>query len=163
VRALDWWDHVDVAGATVTLTPVQHWSRRSLSDTNQSLWGGFVVQANSHGVARGVFFAGDTGYSAQHFRAIGEKLGPFDLALLPIGAYEPRWFMSAQHVNPQEAVQIHRDIRAKLSVGVHWGTFQLTDEPLDAAVADLTSARNLAGVGEDEFIVLRHGASMRLD
>ena len=163
VRALDWWDHVEVAGATVTLTPVQHWSRRSLSDTNQSLWGGFAVEAKSHGVARRVFFAGDTGYSAQHFRAIGEKLGPFDLALLPIGAYEPRWFMSAQHVNPQEAVQIHRDIGAKLSVGVHWGTFQLTDEPLDAAVADLARARNLAGVREDEFIVLRHGASMRLD
>ncbi|HTT10282.1 MAG TPA: MBL fold metallo-hydrolase [Burkholderiaceae bacterium] len=157
VRALDWWDHLEVAGATVTVTPVQHWSRRTLSDTNQSLWGGFVIQAVSDGVMRRVFFAGDTGYSAQHFRAIGARLGPFDLALLPIGAYEPRWFMQPQHVDPEEAVQIHRDIRARLSIGVHWGTFQLTDEPLDAPVDALAAARAKFGLRDDEFIVLRHG------
>ena len=112
---------------------------------------------------RRMFFAGDTGYSARHFRAIGERLGPFDLALIPIGAYEPRWFMQPQHVDPEESVQIHRDIRSKLSIGVHWGTFQLTDEPLDAAVGALAAARAKAGVRDDEFIVLRHGGSKVLD
>lgn len=163
VKALDWWDRVEVAGAIVYLTPVQHWSRRALSDTNQSLWGGFVVEGKSHDTTRRMFFAGDTGYSATHFREIGERFGPFDLALIPIGAYEPRWFMSPQHVNPEESVRIHRDIRAKLSIGVHWGTFLLTDEPLDAAVGDLAAALKRAGVREDEFIVLRHGASRQLD
>ena len=132
-------------------------------DTNQSLWGGYVVEANSGAVPRRMFCAGDTGYSAQHFKAIGEKFGPFDLALIPIGAYEPRWFMGPQHVDPTEAVQIHQDLRAKLSIGVHWGTFQLTDEPLDQAVRDLAAARAKAGVADDAFIVLRHGASRRLD
>jgi L-ascorbate metabolism protein UlaG (beta-lactamase superfamily) len=163
VRALDWWDHVEVGGARVYLTPVQHWSRRTLADTNQSLWGGYVVEARSQGQAKRIFFAGDTGYSAQYFGAIGEKLGPIDLALIPIGAYEPRWFMQLQHVNPEEAVQIHRDIRAKRSLGVHWGTFQLSDEPLDAAVNDLAAARAEFGVPDDAFFVLRHGASKRLD
>ena len=163
VRALDWWDHVDVAGATVTLTPVQHWSRRTLSDTNESLWGGYVVEGRSHDVTRRFFFAGDTGYSAQHFREIGARFGPIDLALLPIGAYEPRWFMRPQHVNPEEAVLIHRDLRAKLSVAVHWGTFQLTDEALDAPVTDLAAARTKLGVPDDAFIVLRHGASRQID
>jgi L-ascorbate metabolism protein UlaG (beta-lactamase superfamily) len=163
VRALDWWDQAQVAGATVTLTPVQHWSRRTLFDSNQSLWGGYVVEGTSNGTRRRLFFAGDTGYSAQHFRDIGAKFGPIDLALIPIGAYEPRWFMTPQHVNPEEAVLIHRDLRAQLSLAIHWGTFQLTDEPLDAAVADLAAARTKLSVREDEFIVLRHGASKRLD
>jgi N-acyl-phosphatidylethanolamine-hydrolysing phospholipase D len=163
VRALDWWDALEVAGARVTLTPVQHWSRRTLWDSNESLWGGYVVEGRSNDVTRRVFFAGDTGYSAQHFRDIGAKFGPIDLALIPIGAYEPRWFMQPQHVNPEEAVQVHRDIRAKVSLGIHWGTFQLTDEPLDAAVTELANARMKFGVREDEFIVLRHGGSKRFD
>jgi len=163
VRALDWWDEIEVAGAKIVLTPVQHWSRRTLTDTNQSLWGGYVVEAKSQAIARRVFFAGDTGYSPKHFRDIGAKFGPIDLALIPIGAYEPRWFMQPQHVNPEESVQIHRDLRARLSVAIHWGTFQLTDEPLDAAVADLAAARTKLGVRDDEFIVVRHGASKRLD
>jgi L-ascorbate metabolism protein UlaG (beta-lactamase superfamily) len=163
VRALDWWDRVAVAGATVTLTPVQHWSRRTLTDTNHSLWGGYVVEGESHGVVRRIFFAGDTGYSAKHFRAIGAKLGPIDLALIPIGAYAPRWFMGAQHVDPDQAVQIHKDVGAKRSLGIHWGTFQLTDEPLDAAVDDLAKARARAGVRDDDFFVLRHGESRRFD
>jgi L-ascorbate metabolism protein UlaG (beta-lactamase superfamily) len=163
VKALDWWDHIDAAGVTVHLTPVQHWSRRTLSDTNQSLWGGFVVEGKAHGAARRLFFAGDTGYSAQHFRDIGAKFGPIDLALIPIGAYEPRWFMSPQHANPQESVQIHRDLGSKLSIGVHWGTFPLSDEPLDAAVSDLAMARSKSGVRDEDFIVLRHGGSTRID
>jgi L-ascorbate metabolism protein UlaG (beta-lactamase superfamily) len=162
-KALDWWDRVEVAGITIHLTPVQHWSRRTLADTNTTLWGGFVVEGTSHGARRRTFFAGDTGYSAQHFRDVGERFGPVDLALIPIGAYAPRWFMAAQHVNPEEATWIHRDVRARLSVGVHWGTFQLTDEPLDAPVGELARARAKLGLRDDEFIVLRHGQSMRID
>jgi L-ascorbate metabolism protein UlaG (beta-lactamase superfamily) len=162
-RALDWWDSVRVNDVTVHLTPVQHWSRRTLADTNTTLWGGFVVEGESRGKPRRVFFSGDTGYSKQHFNDIGTRFGGFDLALLPIGAYEPRWLMSAQHVNPREAVQIHRDLRARLSVGIHWGTFQLTDEPIDQAVADLAAARSQLGVGPREFVTLRHGQTLRLD
>jgi L-ascorbate metabolism protein UlaG (beta-lactamase superfamily) len=162
-RALDWWDSLKLKDLTVHLTPVQHWSRRTLADTNATLWGGFVVEGESRGKARRVFFSGDTGYSAQHFRQIGERFGGFDLALIPIGAYEPRWFMSAQHVDPAEAVRIHRDLRSQLSVGIHWGTFQLTDEPLDQAATDLAAARAALGVGSREFVTLRHGQTLRLD
>lgn len=162
-RALDWWDSLKVKELTVHLTPLQHWSRRTLTDANTTLWGGFVVEGESRGKPRRVFFAGDTGYSKQHFSDIGNRFGGFDLALLPIGAYEPRWFMRAQHVNPEEAVQIHRDLRARLSIGIHWGTFQLTDEPLDQAVTDLAAARSKLGVNERAFITLRHGQTLRLD
>jgi N-acyl-phosphatidylethanolamine-hydrolysing phospholipase D len=162
-RALDWWDSTQVGDVTVHLTPVQHWSRRTLADTNTTLWGGFVVEGESRGKRRRVFFSGDTGYSKLHFTEIGSRFGGFDLALLPIGAYEPRWFMRQQHVNPEEAVQIHRDLGARLSIGIHWGTFQLSDEPLDQAVADLAAARERLGVGRREFITLRHGQTLRLD
>jgi L-ascorbate metabolism protein UlaG (beta-lactamase superfamily) len=162
-RALDWWDSARVGEVAVHLTPVQHWSRRTLADANTTLWGGFVIEGHSRGKPRRVFFSGDTGYSREHFTEIGSRFGGFDLALLPIGAYEPRWFMSAQHVNPQEAVQIHRDLGARLSVGIHWGTFQLTDEPLDQAATDLAAAREKLGVGSREFVTLRHGQTLRLD
>jgi L-ascorbate metabolism protein UlaG (beta-lactamase superfamily) len=162
-RALDWWDTVRVKDLTVHLTPVQHWSRRTYVDTNTTLWGGFIVEGESRGKPRRVFFSGDTGYSREHFAEIGRRFGGVDLALLPIGAYEPRWFMGAQHVNPEEAVQIHRDIGSRLSVGIHWGTFQLTDEPIDQAATDLGAAREKLGVGSREFITLRHGQTLRLD
>ena len=162
-RALDWWDSVKVKDLAVHLTPVQHWSRRTFADTNTTLWGGFVVEGESRGKRRRVFFTGDTGYSKLHFTEIGKRFGSVDLALIPIGAYEPRWFMSAQHVNPEEAVQIHRDLDARLSIGIHWGTFQLTDEPLDQPVADLSAARSKLGVDPRAFITLRHGQTLRLD
>ncbi len=162
VRALDWWDRIDVAGLTIHMTPVQHWSRRTLADTNTTLWGGFVVVGQADGRPRRVFFTGDTGYSAQHFKDIGARFGPVDLALIPIGAYEPRWFMATQHVDPTQAVQIHRDLRARRSLGIHWGTFQLTDEPLDQPVRDLAAARDALGVSSEEFVTLRHGQTLRL-
>jgi L-ascorbate metabolism protein UlaG (beta-lactamase superfamily) len=162
VRALDWWDKTEAAGVTIHMTPVQHWSRRTLADTNATLWGGYVVEGRAEGRQRRVFFAGDTGYSAQHFKDVGARFGPLDLALLPIGAYEPRWFMRTQHVDPEEAVQIHKDLRAHRSIGIHWGTFQLTDEPLDAPVRDLAAARDRLGVSATEFTTLRHGQTLRL-
>ncbi len=157
-RAMDWWQQHALDAVTITFVPAQHWSRRTLSDRNQTLWGGFVGQHKD----RSFYFAGDTGYGPD-FAAIGERFGGFDLALVPIGAYEPRWFMAAQHVNPEEAIRIHRDIRARRTVGIHWGTFLLTDEPLDQPLADLETARAKAGIDADEFLTLRHGQTLNLD
>ncbi len=154
-RALDWWDATEAHGLAITLTPAQHWSRRTLTDTNATLWGGFVVQSRQP--ARRVYFAGDTGWSAQHAADIGARFAPIDLALIPIGAYEPRWFMAAQHVNPAEAVCIHQAIGARASLGVHWGTFLMTDEPLDQPLRDLAAARKSLGVSDEAFRTLRHG------
>lgn len=144
--------------------PVQHWSRRTLSDRNETLRGGFVGQRAEAGQADGgsFFFAGDTGYGPD-FIEIGRRFGGIDLALVPIGACEPRWFMSDQHGNPDEAIRIHRDIKARRTVGIHWGTFLLTDEPLDQPLTDLETARAKAGIGADEFLTLRHGQTFSLD
>jgi N-acyl-phosphatidylethanolamine-hydrolysing phospholipase D len=166
VRELDWWDKTVVNGVEFYLTPVQHWSARGMTDRRQTLWGGWAVFApDLHW-----YFSGDTGYSQdfadtrakfadRHTAALG---GGFDIALLPIGAYEPRWFMKDQHINPTEAVQIHKDLGAKRSVGVHWGTFALTDEPLDQAPQDLAAARAAQGLQEDDFFVMAVGQTRKL-
>jgi L-ascorbate metabolism protein UlaG (beta-lactamase superfamily) len=162
-RALDWWDVVEVKGTKVHLVPVQHWSRRTLTDANQCLWGGFVLEGSNKGRLRKVFFGGDTGYSSADFKAIGARFGSIDLGLIPIGAYAPRWFMGVQHVDPDEAVKIHQDIRARRSLGIHWGTFQLTDEPLDQAPVDLAAARQKHGLASSDFFTVKHGETRRLD
>jgi N-acyl-phosphatidylethanolamine-hydrolysing phospholipase D len=142
---------------------VQHWSGRGLHDRLKTLWGGFAV----FGPSLHLFHAGDTGYS-KDFADVRERFagrqreGGFDLALLPVGAYEPRWFMTTQHVNPEEAVKIHRDLGAKRSLGIHWGTFQLTDESLDAPPAALAAARKAQGVADDDFFLLAIGQTRRL-
>jgi L-ascorbate metabolism protein UlaG (beta-lactamase superfamily) len=123
---LGWWERLHVGGLTVTFVPSQHWSRRGVADVNRALWGGFVVEGG--GVR--VYHAGDTAYF-DGFREIGRRLPALDAALLPIGAYDPEWFMQAQHMNPEEAVQAWMDLGARLLVAMHWGTFKLTDEPLD--------------------------------
>lgn len=158
VQALDWWQSRTVGEVEIGFVPAHHWSARTLFDRNRSLWGGWVFR--SPGFA--AYFAGDTGYSAD-FAEIGRRLGPFDLALLPIGSYAPRWFMGEQHVDPAQAVQMHRDLRSCHSIGVHWGSFELSDEPLDAPVAALAAALDEAGVARSEFELLRHGETRRLD
>lgn len=152
VHELDWWQAVHVANAAVTLTPAQHWSSRGPGNRNRTLWGGFVVQEG----ATQVFFAGDTGYST-HFKAIRERLGAVDLALLPIGAYEPRWFMRDQHMNPDDAVRAHLDLGTQLSIGTHFGCFQLTDEGIDEPVMELEAARQRYDVAAESFQVLETG------
>ncbi len=153
---LDWWESVSpVPGVTVTYTPAQHWSRRGLRDRRRALWGGFVVET---GGAR-FYFAGDSGY-CPWFRTIGDRLGAPDLAVLPIGAYAPRWFMQPQHMNPAEAVQAHLDLRAARSVGVHFGTVQLTDEAIDEPPEALASARAAAGVAPGDFATLDVGETL---
>lgn len=169
VVELDWWAHHDLPGdahrqhATVTLTPAQHWSSRSWNDAMRSLWGSFVVLcADCH-----FFFSGDTGYSPdfrdirQHFAA-HQADGGFDLALLPIGAYEPRWFMQSQHANPDEAVQMFEDLRVKQALAVHWGTFQLTDESLDEPPRALARALQRHRIAPERFRAVAVGETMRL-
>ena len=123
---LAWWDRMNVGGLTVSFVPGQHWSRRGLGDINEELWGGFVVETAD---AR-VYHAGDTAYFSG-FQDIGRRFPGLDAALLPIGAYDPEWFMRSQHMNPGDATQAFVDLGARLLVPMHWGTFKLTDEPLD--------------------------------
>jgi len=166
VVELDWWQSHKVGDVEVVLTPVQHWSGRSLADRNETLWGGYALfAAQLH-----LFFAGDTGFS-KDFADIRERFaerqgvgqgGGFDIALLPIGAYEPRWFMQRQHVDPDEAVRIHRDLGAKASLGIHWGTFELTDESLDEPPRRLAQARQAQGVPDSAFFTLAIGQTRRL-
>jgi L-ascorbate metabolism protein UlaG (beta-lactamase superfamily) len=123
---LDWWADAAVGPVTVRFVPSQHWSQRGLNDANETLWGGFVIEGSS---AR-IYHSGDTAYF-DGFSLIGRRFGTVDAALLPIGAYDPAWFMSKQHLNPEEAIQAFVDLGARNFVAMHWGTFKLTDEPLD--------------------------------
>lgn len=125
VVELDWWDRHHIAGITVHAVPVQHWSSRTPFDRNEVLWAGYVIDAPT----LSTLFVGDSGYS-EDFKAIAERLGPVDLALVPIGAYAPRWFMKSSHMNPDEALQVVDDVGASRAIAMHWGTFALTDEPM---------------------------------
>ncbi len=161
VVELDWWQTLSpAAGVEVALTPTRHWSNRLGAPRNHRLWGGFFLTLGAAANAKRLWFAGDTGYDADSFRAIAARCGAPDLALIPIGAYEPRWFMAPMHMNPAEAVAAHRDVGARRSVAMHWGTFQLTDEAREAPVEALAAARQAAAVAEGEFGVLEPGASI---
>lgn len=156
VVELDWWQtHLMGDGLSITFVPAQHSAARGLTDRHRTLWGGFVVERK--GVK--VYFAADSGWF-DGFRTIGERLGPFDLALLPIGAYEPRWFMTPVHVTPEDAVQAHLDARSRLSVAMHFGTFQLTDEPIDEPPARLRAELARRGIAESEFVVPEVGETI---
>ncbi len=142
----------------VTFVPVQHWSKRRLDDANQTLWGGWVVE----GEGLRLIHTGDTGYS-KDFRDIGERLGPFDMAFIPIGSYAPRWFMKVMHVDVPEAVQVRADLKAARAIGMHWGTFEsLADEPLDEPPIVLARQRQERGLTPDQFDVLKIGETRRL-
>lgn len=157
VIELDWWEaHEFTPGFHVRGTPARHWSNRLSGKRNHRLWSGFFIQA----AGRTCYFAGDTAWDDRMFHEIHERCGEPDLAILPIGAYEPRWFMSAQHCNPAEAVRIHQTVGALKSLGVHWGTFQLTDEGREAPREELATARIAAGLDPDDFITLEPGHSL---
>ena len=154
---LDWWDaHALESGISVTLTPSKHWSNRLGTPVNHRLWGGFYLNIG----LRRAWFVGDSGYDAELFREVRRRCEAPDLAWVPIGAYEPRWFMAPMHMNPVEAVQLHREVGARVSVGMHWGTFQLTDEGREEPVKELEVARKAAGVGAEAFRVLEPGESV---
>jgi L-ascorbate metabolism protein UlaG (beta-lactamase superfamily) len=157
VIEMDWWDEQQFSNVKVIATPMQHWGKRSLFSRNEHLWASWVIIGDDFRF----YFGGDTGYSP-HFRETGDRFGPFDLAALPIGAYEPRWFMKNHHINPEEAVLAHIDLRSKQSVAMHWGTFMLTDEPLDEPPLKLKAALKKKGVLDNKFLVLMHGETILL-
>jgi N-acyl-phosphatidylethanolamine-hydrolysing phospholipase D len=141
VVELDWWQSHRAGGVEITLVPARHWSMRMPWDRDDMLWGGFVVRSDEGTL----YHSGDTGYFGG-FAEIGARLGPIDWALLPIGAYEPRWFMEPQHMNPEESGQAFLDLGARTMVAMHWGTFRLTDEPLGeppGRIRDFFAARGL--------------------
>ncbi|WP_420125560.1 MBL fold metallo-hydrolase [Longimicrobium sp.] len=161
VADVDWWDAVDLPGAdgalTVTCAPAQHWTRRKLREFNDRLWGSFALRTAG---GRSVYFGGDSGYF-RGYAEIGERLGPFDAVLMPIGAYEPRWFMAPAHMNPEEAVRAYRELGGRGAfVPMHWGTFRLTDEdPLEPPVR-IRGAWTDAGLPPDDLHVLKHGETL---
>ena len=146
-------------GVAVTLDATRHWSARNLSDRNMSLWASFVIEAPGGRV----YFVADSGYgTGSHFRKARERHGPFKLAILPIGAYEPRWFMRDQHMNPNESVQAFIDSGAELALAHHYGTFQLTDEPIEAPLLALADALANTAIPAERFRVLRPGEVWQL-
>jgi L-ascorbate metabolism protein UlaG (beta-lactamase superfamily) len=153
--ALDWWQSFSLRGVRFSFVPSQHWHQRGAFDRNRSLWGGWVV-----GGRRSLYHSGDTGYFGG-FAAIGEVFGGVDLAVLPLGAYEPRWFMGQQHMAPEHSVQASQELRARRFFAMHWGTFDLTDEPLDhgprALLPEILAERGLA---RERFHVMAHGGAV---
>jgi len=161
VEELDWWNESRLATVVVTCTPAQHWSARGLRDRGNSLWCGWTMRSG----ARAVYFAGDTAFFPG-FREIGERCGPFDFALLPIGGYEPRWFMRFVHMGPEEAVQafveLSRGDTHPVMIPMHFGTFKLTDEAMDEPPRRLRAAWIDAGLPARQLGVFAHGESRSL-
>lgn len=160
VIELDWWQkHRFNQRVEVTMTPAQHWSRRTIWDTNMSLWGGWAVDINGFTS----YFAGDTGYNERYFREIGTRLGPFRLAMIPIGAYAPRYFMASAHVDPAQAVDLHLEVGAEQSMPIHWGTFQLTIEPILEPAQLLVDEMDRRNLALDAFRPVKIGETLVLD
>jgi N-acyl-phosphatidylethanolamine-hydrolysing phospholipase D len=156
VDELDWWDTREVRGLTLTLVPAQHFSGRSLWRQNRTLWAGWAIA----GPSRRLYFAGDTGYY-DVFKEVGARLGPFDLAAIPIGAYLPPAMMRHNHTTPEEALRLFTDVRGERFVAVHWGTFDLAEEPLDEPPKRLLAEARRLGLGDDRVWVLAHGETRR--
>ncbi|WP_426957551.1 MBL fold metallo-hydrolase [Muricoccus radiodurans] len=152
---LDWWQDATLPGATVTYLPMRHASARTPFDRARALWGGFAIRTP----AGTILFTGDTAYGP-HLREIGDALGPSAIGLIPIGAYEPRWFMSQVHMNPEEALRARDDLRVHTAVAMHFGTFKLTQEGIDAPARDLAAHRAAAGLPPARFIVPRFGETL---
>lgn len=159
-EAYDWWQSADLSGGCkVTLVPARHWSARGLLDRNKALWAGFVLQTPE----TRIYVAGDTGYGGENFFTnLRERFGPFKLAIFPIGAYEPRWFMRGMHMNPAEAVRAYRDCGAEFALGYHFGTFHLTDEAIGAPRAELEAALKTANIAPEQFRALDPGQSWKI-
>ncbi len=157
VHEMNWWDEFSHSETTFNFTPVQHWSKRGLFDRNKSLWGGWFFQTKD----LALYHAGDTGYSSD-FKTTYERLGAPDFSFIPIGAYDPRWFMKDSHVNPEEAVQIALDLKSPHSFGMHWGTFILTDEPVLEPPARLKETLKEQNLAPDFFISPKPGEILQL-
>ena len=156
VKEFLWWEDIEIKGSKFTFTPVQHWSARGIADRNKSLWGGWFMNLKSEII----YHAGDTGYSSD-FIETKKRLGSPSLSLIPVGAYAPRWFMKTNHVNPPEAIQVAIDLESERNFGMHWGTFQLTDEEIMEPPELLNQALEERGLSEDFFKVLKPGQVVR--
>jgi len=154
---LDWWQTHVHGSLEITLVPARHWSMRFPWDRNDALWGGFVVR----GPEGAVYHSGDTAFF-DGFAEIGQRLGPIDWAMLPIGAYDPRWFMAPQHMSPEEAVEAAHLLAATNLVAMHWGTFGLTDEPLAEPPVRARAAHRERGGDENRLWILDVGETRRL-
>jgi L-ascorbate metabolism protein UlaG (beta-lactamase superfamily) len=152
---LSWWQSARVGGVEVTLVPAQHWSRRGPFDTNRTLWGGFVIR----GRAAAIYHSGDTAWF-DGFEEIGRRFPSLDAALLPIGAYDPAWFMERQHLNPEQALRAFQALGARTMLAMHWGTFKLTDEPLDEPPQRFEAERQRLGLGSERARVLAIGETV---
>lgn len=148
---MDWWEEIQLGDLKIHFVPAQHWSARGLFDKREMLWGGFVVEGQ-----RKVYFAGDTGYG-KFFKMIYQKYGIMDLSLLPIGAYEPRWFMKWAHMNPEDSVKAFLDLKTKAAIGIHFGTFKLTDEGRDTPIKELAIAREKYQIKKELFFAPEFG------
>jgi N-acyl-phosphatidylethanolamine-hydrolysing phospholipase D len=153
----DWWQTVETPMLTATATPAQHFSARGLGDRNDTLWCGWTIRTPN----ANVYFAGDTALHPE-FAAIGERLGPFDLVMLPIGAYDPRWFMRAVHMDPDDAIAAYRALSTStgafpLCVPIHWGTFRLTDEAVGEPPVRFAQGWRDAGLPADANWTFAHG------
>ena len=158
VKDFDWWEGFQFKGIKFIFTPVQHWSKRTLSDKNKSLWGGWWIESNNFKFLH----LGDTGYT-KDFLDIKNKLGSPDLVAIPIGAYKPRTIMKFNHLNPEEAVKTFIDLRAKKAVAMHWGTFILSQEKVDAPIKKLEINLKKHGIDFEDFFVLKHGETVNLN
>jgi len=157
VVEMDWWESHEDDGIRLTALPVKHWSQRTFFDRNKSLWAGWLVDIEDFRF----FHTGDSGYS-DDFRRIGEDYPGIDLATIPIGAYDPRWFMKDAHMSPQEAVQTFIDLKAEKAIGMHWGTFILTDEEMDEPPLRLAEALKDKGIEASNFSVMGHGEIIQI-
>ncbi|MEZ4819176.1 MAG: MBL fold metallo-hydrolase [Bdellovibrionota bacterium] len=153
VTEMDWWETFTEGAFSFHNTPVQHWTRRTLLDHNRRLWSGWAIETTDFKF----YFTGDSGYT-DWFKKIGEKLGPFDVSAIPIGAYNPRWFMKNAHMDVAEAIETHKDLGSRFSIGIHWGTFILTDEPLREPPQMLQNLmQTTQNQGLPPFVTFKHG------
>jgi N-acyl-phosphatidylethanolamine-hydrolysing phospholipase D len=153
---LGWWESMPLQACQVTAVPTQHFSGRSLWDKNKTHWNGYVVEKDG----KKLYFVGDTGYNSHDFKQIGFRFGTMDLSLIPIGSYIPERFMSPVHSSPLDAVQIHLDVRSRLSIGMHWNTFCLSDEPMGRPPYDLYLAMKEKNLPFDTFVPIDIGAKV---
>ena len=153
VKELDWYDSQSFDNVNIVCLPSQHWSKRNLFRSFDTLWASWSIEVGNYKL----WFAGDTGYNSIQFKEIGESYGPFDLAMIPIGAYEPRWFMKNFHINPRESILVHKDVKSKKSIGMHFGTFILTTEPINEPAKELIKNMSHGEIRDDSFIIPKLG------
>lgn len=163
VTERDWWQESTVGALQLACVPAQHFSGRSVFGRNTTLWCGWILRSPE----RSIFFAGDTGLHPE-FGRIASRYGPFDLAILPIGAYEPRWFMGSVHMNPDDCIKAIEELaengrdRRLIMAAAHWGTFKLTDEPMNEPPIRMRALWEQAGRDQNELWILQHGETRRL-